>query len=53
MINSGEFNGLSSIDGAKRITEKLQEKGCGQFKTTYRLRDWLISRQRYWERRFR
>ena len=48
MINSGEFNGLSSIDGAKRITEKLQEKGCGQFKTTYRLRDWLISRQRYW-----
>jgi leucyl-tRNA synthetase len=48
MINSSEFNGLSSIDGAKRITEKLQEKGCGQFKTTYRLRDWLISRQRYW-----
>lgn len=48
MINSGEFTGLSNIEGAKRITEKLHGLGCGDFKITYRLRDWLISRQRYW-----
>src|SRR5690554_1915956 len=48
MINSGEFNGLSSIEGRKRVTGKLRELGCGDFKVTYRLRDWLISRQRYW-----
>jgi leucyl-tRNA synthetase len=48
MINSGEFNGLSNLEGMKRITEKLRELGCGDSKVTYRLRDWLISRQRYW-----
>ncbi|MGI6614718.1 MAG: leucine--tRNA ligase [Dethiobacteria bacterium] len=48
MINSGEFNGLGSTEGAAAITKKLQEQGCGRFKITYRLRDWLISRQRYW-----
>ncbi len=48
MINSGEFNGLPNIEGAKRVTEKLRALGCGDFKVTYRLRDWLISRQRYW-----
>lgn len=48
MINSDEFSGLSSVDGGKGITEKLQELDSGQFKVTYRLRDWLISRQRYW-----
>jgi len=48
MINSGEFNGLSSTEGRRRITEKLREMGCGDFKVAYRLRDWLISRQRYW-----
>ncbi len=48
MINSDEFNGLYSADGVGRITEKLREQGCGQFKIGYRLRDWLISRQRYW-----
>ena len=48
MINSGEFNGLHNIEGAKRVTGKLRELGCGDFKIAYRLRDWLISRQRYW-----
>ncbi len=48
MINSGEFDGLSNLEGAKRITEKLCKLGCGDFKVAYRLRDWLISRQRYW-----
>ena len=48
MINSGEFDGLFSVDGVKKVTEKLKEQGCGKFQITYRLRDWLISRQRYW-----
>ncbi|NLA27595.1 MAG: leucine--tRNA ligase [Firmicutes bacterium] len=48
MINSGEFNGLPNLEGAKRITEKLRKLGYGNFKVSYRLRDWLISRQRYW-----
>ena len=48
MVNSGEFDDLSSDDGAKSITEKLQRTGAGNFKVTFKLRDWLISRQRYW-----
>ncbi len=48
MINSDGFSGLPNLEGGKRITEKLQERQCGRFKITYRLRDWLISRQRYW-----
>ncbi len=48
MINSGEFSGLSSEEGGKKITEYLQSIGKGQKKVYYKLKDWLISRQRYW-----
>jgi leucyl-tRNA synthetase len=48
MVNSGAFSGLDSKAGAERIAAWLEERGLGQRKTRYRLRDWLISRQRYW-----
>lgn len=48
MVNSGEFNGMSNEDAKKAITEKAVRDGFGEFKTQYRLRDWLVSRQRYW-----
>ncbi len=48
LINSGQFNGLNSEDARKKIVEFLQDKQEAEFKTSYRLRDWLISRQRYW-----
>lgn len=48
MANSGEFNGLPNTEGAKQINEFIEEKGFGKKTINYRLRDWLISRQRYW-----
>ncbi len=48
LVNSEEFSGLAVEDGKKAILEKLKGKGQGDFKINYRLRDWLISRQRYW-----
>lgn len=48
MVNSGDFTGLTSEEGRKKIAEHLEEIGFGKGKVTYRLRDWLISRQRYW-----
>ena len=48
MINSGAFNGLPSEEGKRRIISYLEEKGIGEGAVSYRLRDWLISRQRYW-----
>lgn len=48
MINSGEFSGKSNEEAKKLITQKAADGGFGEFKTQYRLRDWLISRQRYW-----
>jgi leucyl-tRNA synthetase len=48
MINSAQFNGLNSDDGIQKISLFLEEKGLGKRKINYRLRDWLISRQRYW-----
>lgn len=48
LVNSGEFNGMNNEDAKKAITEKAIKEGFGEFKTEYRLRDWLISRQRYW-----
>ncbi|MGE5683476.1 MAG: leucine--tRNA ligase [Bacillota bacterium] len=48
MINSGSFNGTNSDEGIDKITDYLEDKGIGKRKTNYRLRDWLISRQRYW-----
>lgn len=48
MINSNEFNGISNEEAKIAITQKAVDDGFGEFKTQYRLRDWLISRQRYW-----
>ncbi|HEU65558.1 MAG TPA: leucine--tRNA ligase [Chloroflexi bacterium] len=48
MVNSGEFDGLPSDQGYEAICALLEEKGWGRRKVIYRLRDWLISRQRYW-----
>jgi len=48
MVNSGSFSGLTSQEGRKKITEYLQSINKGRAKTYYRLKDWLISRQRYW-----
>jgi leucyl-tRNA synthetase len=48
LVNSEEFSGLSSEEAKKAITEKLEKNNDGNFKTNYRLHDWLISRQRYW-----
>jgi leucyl-tRNA synthetase len=47
-INSGPINGLATPEAKKKITEWLQEKGLGEPKVQYKLRDWLFSRQRYW-----
>ena len=48
MINSGSFTGLNSELGIENIIKHLEEKGLGAGKINFRLRDWLISRQRYW-----
>ncbi|AEH45682.1 leucyl-tRNA synthetase [Thermodesulfatator indicus DSM 15286] len=48
MVNSGPFSGLPNEEGKKKITAYLEENGLGRGKVTYRLRDWGVSRQRYW-----
>jgi leucyl-tRNA synthetase len=48
MINSGDYSGLSSVVGGERIIGFLSGQGLAQEQVTYRMRDWLISRQRYW-----
>lgn len=48
LVNSGLFNGLASLDARKKILNFLVEKKRAQVKVNYRLRDWGISRQRYW-----
>lgn len=48
LVNSLTFDGLSSEDARKAILNSLSKEGKGQHKTNYRLRDWLVSRQRYW-----
>ncbi len=48
MINSGVYDGMSNKEAIDRITEDLAEKGLAKKTVNYRLRDWLISRQRYW-----
>ena len=48
LVNSGSLNGLSKDDAIKKITEELAAKGLGKGAKNYRLRDWLISRQRFW-----
>ncbi|MFA6989862.1 MAG: leucine--tRNA ligase [Candidatus Gastranaerophilaceae bacterium] len=48
MINSGQFNGISNEEGKKAITAFAEKQTFGNAQVQYRLRDWLISRQRYW-----
>jgi len=48
MVNSGPFDGLDNETGKLRIAEYLEEQGYGRRTVNYRLRDWLVSRQRYW-----
>jgi leucyl-tRNA synthetase len=48
MINSGEFSGTPGDVAVQKVTEFLEEQGTGKSAVNYRLRDWLISRQRYW-----
>ncbi len=48
MINSDKFNGKNSIEGKQAIIEYAEKQGYGKARIQYRLRDWLISRQRYW-----
>jgi leucyl-tRNA synthetase len=48
MVNSGEFDGLDSVTAKTKIIELAEKNQWGTTKITYRLRDWLISRQRYW-----
>lgn len=48
LINSGEFDGIPSDDAKVKIVEKLEAEGFGKKTITYRIRDWGISRQRYW-----
>jgi leucyl-tRNA synthetase len=48
LTNSGELDWLKSEEATEKVIALLQEKGVGEKTTTYRLRDWLVSRQRYW-----
>jgi len=48
VINSGPFSGLPSAEASARIAAELAARGRGGSRVTYRIRDWLISRQRYW-----
>ncbi|MBN1411978.1 MAG: leucine--tRNA ligase [Spirochaetales bacterium] len=47
-VNSGEYNGMTTTDFKKAVTKWLEEQGKGKYAVNYKLRDWLISRQRYW-----
>ncbi len=48
LVDSGEFSGLSSEDAQKRMTEWARARGIGEGTVQFRLKDWGISRQRYW-----
>ncbi len=48
LVNSEPFNGLNNRDAIREITRYAEEKGFGKAEVSYRIRDWLISRQRYW-----
>ena len=48
MVNSGQFDGLDNVIGAQRVAEFIEQRGIGNRSVKFRLRDWLISRQRYW-----
>jgi leucyl-tRNA synthetase len=48
LVNSGSLNGLSKAEAIAQINEQLEKDGLGKAARNYRLRDWLVSRQRYW-----
>lgn len=48
MVNSGPFNGMHNLKAMNAISDYLEEKGCGRRAVNYRIKDWGISRQRYW-----
>ena len=48
LVNSGKFNGVNSADARETIVAWLEQQKIGKKKVTYKMRDWLISRQRYW-----
>lgn len=48
LVNSGPFDGLSNQEAKTKIAEWMEKTGIGKIRTHWRLRDWLISRQRYW-----
>lgn len=48
LMNSGSFDGMRSEQAREEIVDWLEQQGVGRSKTTYKMRDWLISRQRYW-----
>ena len=48
LVNSGEFTGVSTSDAREQIVAWLEKEKLGHAQTTYKMRDWLISRQRYW-----
>jgi leucyl-tRNA synthetase len=48
IINSGQFDGMNSVEGKQAIIDYAEKQGWGKARIQYRLRDWLISRQRYW-----
>ena len=48
LVNSGSFDGLAKAEAIIKVTEWLKEQGKADFSVNYKLRDWLVSRQRYW-----
>ncbi|MBF2064680.1 MAG: leucine--tRNA ligase [Calothrix sp. C42_A2020_038] len=48
LVNSQQFDGMASVDAKKAVVEYAEKQGYGKARIQYRLRDWLISRQRYW-----
>ena len=48
LVNSGQFDGLENIEAIEKISNYLEERGLGKRKVYYKIRDWCISRQRYW-----
>ena len=47
-VNSGKFDGMKNVDAMEQIANFVEDEGLGNKATQYRIRDWLISRQRYW-----
>jgi len=48
LVNSGKYSELDCLEGGQEIVKDLKKKNLAEFKTTYKLRDWCVSRQRYW-----